>query len=76
MIPVLAVGAGIFLACECHKARERERRWREQARLAEVAMEARDRAEAQRDALAIGLLADSFMELGQLSYYDAGEWEQ
>jgi hypothetical protein len=73
MIAALSFAAVIVLLYECRKARERERAWRWEAMLARAALE---RLEAQREALALGLLADSFMELGQLSYYDAEEWER
>jgi predicted nucleic acid-binding protein len=72
-LSVLALTAAVVFAYQCHKARQREHQWRQEALLARAFLE---RLEAHRDALALGLLADSFVELGQLSYYDAEEWER
>jgi hypothetical protein len=53
-----------------------QRAWRAEARLTRLELAAVEEREARADALALGLLADSFVELGALSYYDAEEWEQ
>jgi hypothetical protein len=76
VIPVLSAAAVILLLCQCHRARQQARHWRDQARLAEMAMEGADRREAQREALRVGLLADSFQELGALSVYRAEDWQR
>lgn len=73
MIPALSLAAAVLLACQCHRARQREQHWREEARLSELAVDA---AEAAREALAIGLLAESFQELGALEYFVSEEWDR
>lgn len=75
MIPVLSLAAVVVLLCECHKARRREQRWRGEARLTRLELAAVEEREAQWEAFEVGLLADSFMELGQLHLYEASDWD-